>query len=186
MSRLMLILLATLLLSACATTTAFYPTELGITTDQWNQYSDQQRQQAVEDYRQSQLEREKIIPPGSKLSVNIQGGSIYNSGNTQSLYQPVSFTINRGNCNQKITFFDAQDPRKKSKMYACYRGDTLYLDPASFDPENPFGSVKFQYLPNWKRGFTYPGINTTGSTKLTAANVTIQELSSSSVANKES
>lgn len=183
MSRLTAICCTSLLLTACATAPGFYPSEIGVSNEEWSQYSEAQRQQALNEYNQSQQEREKMIPPGSRLAVSIQGGTIYNSAeNSQRPYQPVSFTLKRGDCNEKITFIDADDSHRKSKLYVCYRGDTLYLDPGSFAPENPYGSVKFQYLPNWKRGFTYPNINTSGSAKLSSANLTVKELSTASAA----
>lgn len=162
-------------MAGCASTAPFHPADIGISPEQWLGYDESQRQQAISEYQQAQAERIKRIPPNSQLEVNIQNGTVFIPGvDGQRAYQPVSFVLKNGQCDHRITLIDAQDTHKKARLSACYKGDTIYLDPSK-DADNPYGSLKFQYLPNWKRGFTYPGVSSSGEAKLSGVNISVRE-----------
>lgn len=174
MFRFLLIALS-LIMAGCASTATFHPADIGVSPEQWLNYDESQRQQAISEYQQSQADRIKRIPPNSQLEITIQNGTVFIPGlDSQRAFQPVTFMLKNGQCNQRITLVDAQNPHKKARLSTCYKGDTIYLDPSN-DADNPYGSLKFQYLPNWKRGFTYPGVSSTGEAKLSQVSVLVRE-----------
>lgn len=171
------VLVLILLTAACATVS---PNKLGISQSQWDQYSDSQRQQIIEGYQQAQ--RQKVSSSqrsGSVLQVTVQGGEVTSPPFTDFYaYQPISFSIQSGQCHQKIPV--VPDQGKKTALEVCYINDTLYLDPSAYEPAKAIGALQFPYMPVWKRSFTYPDLSSTGRLKLTHVNVTVQETRSSS------
>ncbi len=177
MFRWVSVLVLTLLTAACATVS---PSKLGISQSQWDQYSDTERQQILQGYQQAQ--RQKVSSSAksdSVLQVNIQEGKVTSPPFTDLyVYQPLSFSIQMGDCHKRIPV-SLTDSRKKAALEACYINDTLYLDPSVYEPAKAIGSLQFPYMPMWKRGFTYPDLSSSGRLKLTHANVTVQETNSS-------
>src|SRR5262249_13216334 len=119
-TRLLIILFSLFLLSGCATVS---PNQLGISQSQWNQYSDEQRQQIINNYHKSQsVKRELHAKSGhSVLAVRVQDGLVLMPPYTSMQpYQPVAFNIKEGSCNQKIALVQANSSGQKTDMKACY------------------------------------------------------------------
>ncbi|HVV69291.1 MAG TPA: hypothetical protein VHE99_09735 [Gammaproteobacteria bacterium] len=165
-----------LFLTGCATVS---PNKLGISQSEWDQYSDSQREQLIENYHQAQRSKISHAKGGSSLlSVNIQDGKALMPPFTQlTAFQPISFNIREGKCNEKLTIVSAENPEQHTKLGICYQGGTLYMDPSPIDPSKADGSLQFPYMPIWSRGFTYPNVTSTGMAKLTNVNITVQEIS---------
>ena len=177
MIRFLLIVFSFLLLSACAVT----PNQLGISQSEWNQYSEQQRQQIKHDYHQAQKVKHGMHAKrgNSVLVVRIQGGQVLMPPYTSlQPYQAASFNIKAGECNVKIPLVQLNNSAQKTSLNVCYTNDVLYFDPSPYDPNLAKGALQFAYMPVWKRGFTYSNISSTGFTKLTNATVFVKELSS--------
>jgi hypothetical protein len=165
-----------LFLTGCATVS---PNRLGIPQSEWNQYSDSQREQLIENYHQTQRAKTSHAKGGnSLLSVKIQDGKALMPPFTQlAAFQPLSFNIREGKCNEKMSLISADNPQQRTKLDVCYQSGTLFMDPSPIDPSKADGSLQFQYMPIWSRGFTYPNVTSTGIAKLTNVNITVQEIS---------
>ncbi len=176
-----LILIASVLsiLTGCTTN----PTTLGISEKQWESYSKQERKVIANGYRQAQKnkkkESSKHASDNSVLQVSISDGTAMMPPYTHRVaYQPVNFQIQAGSCNMKLNVYQADNPQQKVVLNACYQNGILYLDPSLYDPNMALGSIQFQYMPLWKRGFAYPDVSSKGLVKLRRANVSIKLLES--------
>lgn len=176
MFRVLLLLLASSLLAACAT-----PMRLGISEAEWNNYGPEERQRIKSGYyevlKSSVNDSENVVPDGSTLHVKLYGGQIAlppfaNLCN----YLPVEFDIMSGDC-QKIELQESNGDNKVS-MKICYRNKTLYLDPSRYDPSKKIGSIQLHYSPIWDRGFTYQNVSSTGYVHLTNVNVAVRRYES--------
>lgn len=170
-----LIIMSTALLAACATVT---PDSLGISQTQWSQYSPEQKKEMGQGYRevQKQAKRKQEQSSNSTLSVTIYGGRALLPPFTDLQdYQPIAFTINAGDCNIKVPVVEKSNPQIKTTLKACYINDVLFMDPSPYLPSQAQGSIQLHHMPIWSRGFTYPGISSTGLVKLTNVNVSIKE-----------
>ncbi len=175
MRKLYSLMFLSIFLVGCSTVS---PNKLGISQSEWSQYSEGQREQIIQDYHQTQRARTLHAKGGnSVLAVNIQNGSILMPPYTQlASFQPISFNIKEGSCGEKIQV-TGTNSSLRTKLGVCYQGGTLFLDPSPIDPNKADGSLQFQYMPIWTRGFTYPDMTSTGIAKLTNVNVSVQEIS---------
>ncbi len=175
--RLLMLVVPLLLLSACAVS----PNQLGISQSEWNQYSEQQRQQIKHNYRQAQEVKHEIHAKNgnSVLAVRVQGGQVLMPPYTSlQPYQAVAFNVKEGECNLKIAMVQPNNPDQKTSLKVCYANGVLYFDPSPYDPNFAKGALQFAYMPVWKRGFTYSNMSSTGFTKLTNATVFVKEIAS--------
>lgn len=158
--------------------TSVYPRQLGISQNQWQQYSDVQKEQIIANYAQAKrIQKEQKVEKGdSKLEVKVYGGSVLMPPYTNSKsYQPITFEIKEGDCHLKIPVYAAIS-KEKTILKACYSDAVLYLDPSPYNPNLAKGALQFPYMPVWKRGFTYPPMNSEGLTKLRGGRVSILEI----------
>jgi hypothetical protein len=175
MYKCLIIFISAVLLAACATVT---PNSLGISQDQWNQYTPEQKREMNKGYRevQKQAKQKQEISSNSTLSVNIYGGQILLPPFTYLKdYQPIAFAIKEGDCNVKLPVIEKNNPQIKTTLKVCYKNNVLFLDPSPYLPSQAQGSIQLHHMPTWTRGFTYPGISSTGLVKLTGVNVFIKE-----------
>ncbi len=176
MYKCLIILICSILLVACASVT---PEGLGISQDQWNQYSQAQKEQIVQGYHEVQkLPKQKYrTSRNSVLSVTISGGQALLPPFTHlQSYQPIAFEIKEGDCQIKLPVKpSSQSGQKGTTLKACYKGGTLFLDPSVYLPSQANGSIQFAAMPVWNRGFNYPGVSSSGIVKLTHVNVYIKE-----------
>jgi hypothetical protein len=173
MLKLLPLVIFSFLLAACSIS----PNRLGIPESQWAQYDDAQRKQIIEDYRQVQAKKkeEHAKSGNSILEVNIEGGSAIFPPYTESQpYQPITFSIQEGDCNRREQILGAGSSNS-TILGACYKDQTLFLDPSAYEISKADGSIQLQYMPVWKRGFTYPNISSTGLARLQGVNITIKE-----------
>lgn len=178
---------ATIFLVGCASIT---PGKLGVSESEWSNYSPEQRAKLSADYQQAQNMRRAQLQQArvgdSLLEVNIQGGRAALPPHLGlQAYQPVIFRIREGDCHREIPIISEISPQQRAMMMVCYSDRVLYLDPSPYDLDKLYGSVLLRFMPTWRRGFTYPGVNTTGLVHLTDVNVSIRELSSSSGASSQ-
>lgn len=174
--KLIFLLSLLVILTGC---TSVNPSTLGISESQWQSYSKQERKTITEGYRQAQKKKKKESSKNasdkSVLEVSIADGTAMMPPYTQrKAYQPVQFQIQAGICNLKVNVYEADDPQQKVVLNACYQNGILYLDPSLYDPNMALGSIQFQYMPLWKRGFTYPDVNSKGLVKFRHANVSVK------------
>lgn len=167
--RLIGAVLSVLLLSACTPG----PHQLGISQQQWQTMSDTQRQQLIDGYRQvQQTQHHATVYAGPNVVVSLSGGQVMMPPFTRAVsYRPVQFEMKPGECHQ-ITL-QAVDGNHQVGLPVCYNGLTLALDPSRYDPLLSEGSLRFNYIPIWKRGFAYNGVSSQGYVHLTKVNVII-------------
>lgn len=170
------IFIAALFLTGCATVS---PTKLGISQDEWDQYSAEKQEQLLADYKEAQANKKAMHAKAGTgvLSVKITGGkALLPPYTTLTAYEPVSFTVRQGDCREKIPVIGADADTQKGKLEVCYKDDILYLDPSPYDPALSVGALQFPYMPVWKRGFTYPDVTSQGLLKLTHVQISLHEL----------
>jgi hypothetical protein len=178
LSRIFSLLIFSILLAGCATVSS---DSLGIPQSEWNQYSPEKRAELTHQYKQTQTaKRTQLVKSGhSTLQVGMQGGKVlmppYSS---LQAYQPVSFEIKEGECHREVSVSSKLNPKQKTIMTACYTEYTLYLDASPYETDKAYGSILLRYMPLWKRGFTYPGVSSTGLVKLTDGSITVKEIAS--------
>ncbi|MDF3054644.1 MAG: putative rane associated protein [Gammaproteobacteria bacterium] len=167
-------------LAGCASVVG--PSRLGISDAEWKSYTPEQRAELSANYARAQhTKRGQYVKAGnSVIQVNIHGGRalIPPSPDLQA-YQPVDFRIREGECHREISIISDLNPRQKTKVTTCYSEHVLYLDASPYDVDKAYGTVLLRFMPMWKRGFTYPSVNTTGLARLTGVNISIKELSPS-------
>jgi hypothetical protein len=167
-----IILLVALTLTACVT-----PARLGISEEQWSNYSPEEQEKIKEGYREAKKvrapESEAVAPDGSVVKLRISGGNVSMPPFTDTCqYTPVDLQVTNGGCAKvKIKELNGD---KTVTMQVCYRNKTVYIDPSRFDPNKALGSIQLHYSPIWNRGFTYQGVSSTGYVHLTNANVVIR------------
>jgi hypothetical protein len=166
------------ILTGCTTVN---PNTLGISEKQWESYSKQERKTITDGYRQAQKKKKnessKHTSDKTALQVSISDGTAMMPPYTQRVaYQLVNFQIQAGICNMKVDIYQTGNPQQKVVLNACYQNGILYLDPSLYDPNMALGSIQFQYMPLWKRGFTYPDVNSKGIVKLRHANISVKLL----------
>lgn len=172
----MVVLLA---LVGCATS----PERLGLTRAQWASFTPAQRGRAMIRYRELQVtnfggrlakDRQDEHSP-DRVNVRLQGGTVLMPADFKPYtYQTLNFDLRAGRC-QSLPVKAKKGPRK-TMLRACYGKHILYLDPSRYDWSKRRGSVHFYYTPLWRRGQTYPGINTSGYVRFSQANLRIRSL----------
>jgi hypothetical protein len=177
LQKYLLLFMAAIFFAGCASIT---PQKLGVSESEWRNYSPEQRTKLSADYQQAQNMRRAQLQQAkvgdSTLEVNIQGGrAVLPPYSELQAYQPVTFRIREGDCHREVSILSDVSPQQKGMMMVCYSGRVLYLDPSPYDLQNLNGSVLLRFMPTWRRGFTYPGVNTTGLVRLTDVNVSIKE-----------
>jgi hypothetical protein len=84
-------------------------------------------------------------------------------------YQPVSFAIQEGSCKQ-VTLRQKTEDTDKHKhsvdMEVCFKNNILLLDPSRYDANKSDSSARLYRSPLWRRGFSYPHVNSTGYARL--------------------
>lgn len=166
-------MLGTLLLVGCVG-----PNQLGISSQQWQAMSKAQRHQMLKNYKKLKKTAKKNMQTaynGPNLQVYLMQGRAMMPPFTQSYtYETVRFKITPGHCrNIRLNSIDTNN---HVDMKACYNGLTLALDPSHYDIEKADGSLRFDYNPVWKRGFTYSSVSSTGYVHLQDVNVTIKAI----------
>jgi hypothetical protein len=161
--------LSVLLLTGCTPS----PSELGISEQQWQTMSDKQRQQILDGYARTERARgSNNVYAGPKIMVSISHGQAMMPPFTQAQsYQPVQFEMKPGECRH-VTLTSVNGEHEVD-LPACYNGLTLALDPSRYDPLLSGGSLRFNYIPIWKRGFAYNGVSSQGYVHLTKVRVII-------------
>jgi len=165
-----------LCLSGCVTVT---PHKLGISQEDWDQYSPAKQDQLLSAYEETQQRKKatRIKSGSGVLAVRIEEGKILLPPYTVPVaYQPILFDIKEGQCRKKFSVEPVDESHKAGTLEACYQDDTLYLDPSPYNPQLSLGSLQFPYLPAWKRGFMYPNVSSTGLLQLTDTNIFLQQL----------
>lgn len=115
-------------------------------------------------------------PKAGTLSVLIEGGTLSFPPFTQaSAYVPIMFKIKSGECHKKIEVMPQDRATEPAYLVVCYQNNILYVDPSVDDPKLAQGSLKFSYLPVWKRGFTYPNLSSLGQLKLENVHISIRQ-----------
>lgn len=165
-----------LLMSACQTVS---PNMLGISSQQWNSYSENEKKNIVNGYKQAQhvknnAKAKQSRADNSSLRVSIKGGKAMMPPFVErEEYQPVSFVIKAGGCQQGIPVLSLSTPPKQNRLTACYVDGILYVDSSPYDPEMALGSLELPNLPLWKRGFTYPDVSSKGRLKFSHVSITV-------------
>lgn len=161
--------LAAILLTGCTPG----PTQLGLSQQQWQTMSDQQRQQILAGYDQIQhAPSNKTVYAGPKIVVSLSQGTVMMPPFLQPQhYQPVQFEMKPGQCHS-IALQSLNDSQQVN-LPVCYNGLMLALDPSRYEPLLSSGSLRFSYTPLWKRGFAYNGVSSQGYVHLTKVNVVI-------------
>lgn len=163
------------LLAGCATVS---PAKLGISEADWEEYSSTKQEELISAYEKAQETKRKTSAQLGTgiLSVKIEGGTVLLPPyTTPTAYQSMHFTMREGDCHIKIPVIPT-DSDKKGKLEACYKDNTLYLDPSPYEPGLSIGSLQFPYMPIWKRGFTYPNVSSSGLLKLKSAQISLHAL----------
>lgn len=174
-----LLFVSTLFFAGCMTVS---PSKLGISQSDWDTYSDDKKSQLMASYEQTQTAKRRVRAEAGAgvLAVRIKAGTVLLPPyTTPTSYEPIRFTMREGDCHIKIPVTSV-DSEKKGKLEACYKENTLYLDPSPYEPDLSLGSLQFPYMPVWKRGFTYPNVHSTGLLKLTNAEIFLHTLIPSS------
>jgi hypothetical protein len=174
MKKIVLLVLA-LVLTGCASVSSY---DLGISQEQWAQYTDNKHEQILKNYqfvqeRRSSVQGNQTIDRTTRLEVEISGGKVMLPPYTiLQTYEPIKFTIYSGDCTKVVPVYNA-DNLQASELGVCFKDHVLYLDPSRYDLTKLFGSIQLAYLPLWKRGFTYPDVASSGYLRLTDANITV-------------
>jgi hypothetical protein len=177
MSHLAFLIVSCLLMSACQMVS---PNMLGISSQQWNNYSEKEKKNIVNGYKQAQhvknnAKATQSRADNSSLTVSIQGGKAMMPPFVEREdYKPVSFMIKAGGCQQGIPVSSVTTPVKQNRLTACYVDGILYIDSSPYDPEMALGSLELPNLPLWKRGFTYPDVSSKGRLKFSHVSITVK------------
>jgi hypothetical protein len=174
-SHCLILSLSLFLLAGCATVS---PAKLGISQADWEEYSPTKQEELISAYEKTQATKRKTRAQlGSGiLAVKIEGGTVLLPPYTApTAYESMQFTMREGDCHIKIPVVPT-DSDKKGKLEACYKDNTLYLDPSPYEPDLSLGSLQFPYMPIWKRGFTYPNVSSNGLLKLKSAQISLHAL----------
>lgn len=155
-----------------------YPEKLGVSQQQWDSMTEAQREQMRAGYEQVQREYKHIstVYAGPVIAVTMAGGTVMMPPFLQAqTYQPVNFEVKPGQCRR--IYLDSTAGHRYVNLPACYDGLTLYLDPSRYDTQLSYGSLRFNYNPMWKRGFSYQGMSSLGYVHLNKVNITIHAIS---------
>lgn len=152
------------------------PTQLGVSAQQWQSMSDQQRQQILQGYQQIQNQpRNDTVYAGPKIVVSLAEGTAMMPPFVQPHpYHPVQFALKPGECLHVP--LESANSNQSVNLPACYNGLVLALDPSRYDPILGGGSLRFNYTPVWKRGFAYNGVSSQGYVRLSKVNVIIHAM----------
>ena len=90
--------------------------------------------------------------------------------------KPVLFQIREGECHKQIAVMPQADDGKPGKLEVCYQENVLYMDPSPYNPLFAVGSLRFPYMPAWKRTFMYPRVSSDGLVKMKQVNISIKQL----------
>lgn len=112
---------------------------------------------------------------GTRLDVNLANGQMQTSTGALVNFNPVNFTIANGKC-KKVLLTQVSQPTTQVPVHVCYRENKFYLDSHSLSGRQTDGAIHFNYIPLWRRGFTYHSINTSGHAHLTGTEVTLNIL----------
>lgn len=174
--KLCLLLIIQLLLVGCACE----PEQLGLSCLEWESYSPKRQNDLLANYSTITKERDDLFKIQDEesfdnvfLVVSIYNGKIMlppSFINWQN-YQPVKFTVVKGQCLD-VEMISSVDDSVKTVLGVCYIGNSLYLDPSRYELTKKLGSVTIPFSPLWRTGFTYKGIDSSGYVKLN--NVTIR------------
>ncbi len=174
MRRLLLVLPVLVLLTACSVG----PNRLGVSAQQWQAMDDAQRAQMITGYQKikwSSWKQRQTVFCGPDILVSLGKGTALMPPFTQSYaFQRVSFQMNPGRC--RTVELNSVDTSNEVDLKACYNGLTLLLDPSRYDALKSTGSLRLDYNPLWKRGFTYAGVSSSGYVQLNKVNVTIKAI----------
>jgi hypothetical protein len=172
MIRQVIVMLGVLSLTGCAT-----PGRLGISENEWQNYSPDQQAKIKAGYYEllrNKLDSTKGIADGSVLHVKISGGQVNMPPFAQLYnYTPIEFDITSGE-SRTITFKE-ENGKKKVDVKALYSNKTLYLDPSRYDVMKRIGSIQLHYSPIWDRGFSYQNVSSSGYAHLTNVNVALRK-----------
>ena len=168
-----LVSISVLLLAGCAST----PSRLGFSEKQWKAMSEVRRQEVISGHDQI-----KQRPPSMKRKYNGSDILVYLAQGTAMMppfvkayqYQTVKFTLNVGKC--RSIRLNSIDTNHHTNLKVCYNGMTLLMDPSRYDPTKSSGTLRFDYNPIWKRGFTYSNVVSAGYVRLKDASVTIKAI----------
>lgn len=165
---------AILILSIALVGCAVSPQKLGISEQEWNSYSDEQRQKILVDYQQIAAEQGNIKKNSSEsetINVKIYDGEVMMQPFTQwCSYQPVTFDLAKNTCDEIL--LNQLNGAAQTSLRACYKDNLLYLDPSRYDLTKRNGSINFPFSPLWKQGFEYNGVSSSGFVRL--KNVTVK------------
>ena len=168
-----LVSISVLLLAGCAS----MPSQLGFSEKQWKTMSEVRRQEVIAGYDQI-----KQRPPSMNRKYDGSNILVYLAQGTAMMppfikaykYETVKFTLDVGQC--RSIRLNSIDTDHHTNLQVCYNGLTLLMDPSRYDPTKSSGTLRFDYNPIWKRGFTYSNVVSAGYVRLKGASVTIKAI----------
>lgn len=170
--RILWLSVAILLLAGCSVG----PGDLGISPAKWQFMSETERLQSAQDYRQIHDTWSKMnttLYNGPAIDVTLsQGGAMMPPFINAYPIRAVSFRMEPGICRSVIVV--SVNGNHSVPLKICYNGLTLAMDPSAYNLKKATGTLRFDYTPIWKRGFTYPGVSSKGYVRLNHVNVTIR------------
>lgn len=173
MLRLFLACCAVVLLAGCSVA----PETLGISEQQWNQYTPQKQQTIVANYEKVRANNNLANTTAAgygTLHVGIANGKVMMPPFTASYkYTPIEFDIADGVCRE--VELHNLDVMKSVDLIACFKQNVLFLDPSFYELAKQKGSIRFYYSPLWESGFAYRNISSRGYARLQQVTVTIKK-----------
>lgn len=169
--------LLTAILAGCAVT----PDKLGISPQQWQSMNESQKQKLLNDYHEAhqnlEAKAKRTVYKGPEIVVYLSGGKAMMPPFTEAYsFRPIQFEMKPGECHNLPLF--SVDDAHHVQLSACYNGLTLILDPSRYATSENDGSLRFNYNPLWKRGFSYNGVSSSGYARLSKVSVTINTMGS--------
>ena len=170
-----LISISVLLLTGCVSA----PSRLGFSEKQWQAMSKTRRQEVMAGHDQIEkrapLMKRKFKGPGVLVYL-AQGTAMMPPFLKAYPYETLKFKMKVGQC--RSVRLSSIDTNHHTNLTVCYNGMTLLMDPSRYDPTKSSGTLRFDYNPIWKRGFTYSNVVSAGYVRLKGASVTIKAIPS--------
>lgn len=160
-----------LVLTGCAVG----PEHMGLSKNEWKNLDPEKRAQLETNYADYKSDHQVInkVYQGPALQVYLAEGSAQMPPKFQRFsFDTATFLIKPGECTK--TLLESIDTNNKTYLETCYDGLTFLIDPSHFERNKRLGSVRFDYNPIWKRGFSYTGVSSSGYVRLKHTSITIK------------
>lgn len=152
------------------------PERLGMSEQQWQGLNQEQQQKILADYEQVKSEPDnKTVYSGPSIMVYVSDGrAMMPPFDGAYSFDPVQILLAAGDCRSAL--LESIDTGHSVYLKTCYDGQALMLDPSPYKVDQAQGSVRLQYNPAWKRGFSYTNVNSSGYAHLQKVMITVKAM----------